>query len=284
MLITDLEYYKKSKNYQNNICGIDEPYGRETTYKRWHAYPIQNFTYNYNDWGFRANFSYDKYVGKPVNLCLGDSFTANVGGPIEYSWASQLAKKFDIPTLNFGMDGAGNDAIKLVYERVCKVFDVQTTFVMYSFVHRRLIDNKFSYQVNEDKDNYTYFAKQRIANAIECALPSWVWAYGTELEHIRSTGLFLLDIQESQLFSDDVNINRACVVEKSYNNLRGPDWPTYKNFVTGAEIHPDMLTEKFGNFIKPSLQYKNRDGYHLSHLGHQIYANYLYQQWSQHES
>ena len=67
-MILDLEYYKKSKNYKNNICGIDEPHGRETTYERWHDYPIQDFTYNYNDWGFRANFNYDEYVGKPVNL------------------------------------------------------------------------------------------------------------------------------------------------------------------------------------------------------------------------
>ena len=31
------------------------------------------------------------------------------------------------------MDGAGNDAIKLVYERACEIFDVQNTFVMYPY-------------------------------------------------------------------------------------------------------------------------------------------------------
>ena len=283
MLINDLEYYKKSKNYTSDICGIDEPFTKDTTYERWHAYPVQNFTYNYNDWGFRGN-DYKEYIGQPVIICLGDSFTVNIGGPIEHSWPSLLAKHFPIPTLNLGMDGAGNDAIKLLYYRACDLFDVQFTFVMYSFMHRRLINNKFYQRVNEDTDNYDYFAEQRIANAIECVLPSWCWEPNTELEHLKSENLFMLSAKGWQLFSDDVGIDRVCVIEKSYNNLRGTDWPTYEQFVSGADIHPDMLTEQFGDFIQPELQYKNRDGYHLSYLGNQIYANYLYEQWRKHES
>ena len=267
MLINDLEYFEKSSNYSSNVNGMDQTGENH---------------YSFNSWGFRGN-DYQQYIGQPVIICLGDSFTVNIGGPIEHSWPSILAKHFPIPTLNLGMDGAGNDAIKLLYYRACDLFDVQFTFVMYSFMHRRLIDNKFTYNVYEDEENYAYFESQRF-NAIECILPNWVWAPNTELKYLRNTDLFMLEAKEWQLFADDININRACVVEKSYNNLRGPDWPTYKQFVTGAEIHPDMLTEKFGDFIQPSLQYKNRDGYHLSFLGNQIYANYLYNQWSKRES
>ena len=150
MLINDLEYFKRRTNYQT--WGVDDPDHSNISGEEWHAYPIQDFDYQFNSWGFRGP-EYTQYVGKPVNICLGDSFTVNVGGPIEHSWSSQLAQHFDIPTLNLGMDGAGNDAIKLVYDRACELFDVQDTFVMYSYLHRRLVDNKFTQQGYSDNEN-----------------------------------------------------------------------------------------------------------------------------------
>ena len=172
MLIDDLQYFKRSSNYTNKYSGFDTPGFSSPDFNE---YPIQDFDYQFNSWGFRGP-EYDQYVGKAVNICLGDSFTVNVGGPVEHSWCSELAKHFDIPTLNLGMDGAGNDAIKLVYTRACKLFDVQDTFVMYSFLHRRLINGEFSQDVNKDNKNFEYFLKQRISNVIECALPLWCWS------------------------------------------------------------------------------------------------------------
>src|SRR5210317_286802 len=126
MLINDINYLKRTRNYTNRFSGMDHPSkSANYTSKKFWEYPVQDFDYQYNSWGFRGP-EYEQYIGKPVNICLGDS-----------------------STLNVGMDGAGNDAIKLVYNRACKVFDVQNTFVMYSYLHRRLINGEFIQDVNK---------------------------------------------------------------------------------------------------------------------------------------
>ena len=92
MLINDLEYFIHSANNSSKTSGMDTPDRGIRKIKDWYAYPIQDFTYQFNSWGFRGP-EYDEHIGKPVNICLGDSFTVNVGGPIDYSWPSQLSGK-----------------------------------------------------------------------------------------------------------------------------------------------------------------------------------------------
>ena len=223
MLINDLKYFKRSSNYHNKFSGMDTPGKNNRSSRDFWEYPVQDFDYQFNSWGFRGK-EYDQYVGQAVNICLGDSFTVNVGGPVEHSWCSQLAEHFDIPTVNLGMNGAGNDAIQLVHSRACEVFDVQNTFVMYSYLHRRLIDNAFRQNVHEDNENFEYFNKQRIPNGIECALPKINW--------LDSERFFLQNLKI--YFSDSSGTNR--------------------------------------------------DGHHMNYNANKIYADYLYQQWSKHES
>jgi len=285
MLINDLEYFKKSLNYHNKYSGMDSPTKSERSQCDFEEYPIQDFDYRYNSWGFRGP-EYKQYIGKPVNICLGDSFTVNLGGPIKHSWYSQLAEQFDIPnrysyipTVNLGMDGAGNDAIQLLYRRACKLFNVQNTFVMYSYLHRRLDKNIFRQDVYEDKENFEYFLKHRILNAIECALPGWCWT-DEEKKFLSHQGIYFLDVPIVSYFSDNQTIDRRFIVEDVYERLRGPDWPTLEQFIQGAEPHPDMFTKQFGQFVSDYL-YTNRDGHHLNFKANEIYANYLYQQWKQ---
>ena len=63
------------------------------------------------------------------------------GDVVENAWPQQLNRRTQLPTLNLGLDGAGNDTIKLIYDRACKIFNVENVFVMYSFFLRRLEDN-----------------------------------------------------------------------------------------------------------------------------------------------
>lgn len=275
MLVNDLKYHEVTSNYHNKYSGMDTPGKSVSSLKDFQKYPIQEFDYRYNSWGFRGP-EYEQYIGKPVNICLGDSFTVNVGGPIEHSWASQLARRFDIPTLNLGMDGAGNDAIRLVYDRACKIFDVQNTFVMYSYLHRRLIDNDFRQHVHTNNENFKYFLEHRISNVFECGLPGWNWS-NEEKKFLSKLEIYFLDVL---YFSDDLTVDRKFVLENVYNNLRGPDWPTFKQFVEGAEPHPEMITAEFGQFMSDDMC-KNRDGHHMNQKTNKLYADYLYNQWKQ---
>ena len=206
MLIEDLVYYKEMSNYKGQFHGMDKPDHRYHTRNAptdwWKNYPVQDFDYQFNSWGFRGP-EYEEYVGKPVILCMGDSNTVNLGAPIEHSWSSQLGNMMELPCINLGMVGAGNDAIKLCYDRAYEVFDVQETFVMYSYIHRRLIDNEFTHYVRKgfvptlagktrfkeapyhtDQENFDYFLKQRLPNAHEVFIPPWCYTK-PELEFIK---------------------------------------------------------------------------------------------------
>ena len=274
MLINDLEYFKRSANYSNTTSGLDHPDRCNFSTEDWHAYPIQDFDYQFNSWGFRGP-EYTQYVGKPVNICLGDSFTVNLGGPIGHSWSSQLAQHLNIPTLNLGMDGAGNDAIKLVYDRACDLFDVQNTFVMYSYLHRRLVDKEFVQDVYNGDENYKYFLEHRIPHVFECALPSTNWTRD-EAQLLSELKIYTFDI--SLRFSDYPDLDRTHVDEDAYNKFKGIDWPTFEKFVKGAEPHLEMLTQ-FGEFLSAKKLYTNRDGHHMNQQANKIYADYFYNQW-----
>jgi hypothetical protein len=281
MLINDLEYFEKSANYCNTTSGLDHPDSSPHGSKDWYAYPIRDFDYQFNSWGFRGP-DYSQYIGKSVNICLGDSFTVNVGGPIEHSWCSQLAKRFDIPTLNLGMDGAGNDAIRLVYDRACKIFDVQNTFVMYSYLHRRLTNNRLIQTFKPDEINFAYFLDQRIQNTYECMLPWWCFSKSEKVWLTEKQHLYLLWTKE--YFGDRKDIldkdREKYTVELEYNILKGDDWPSYNEFLEGKE-HKDMYTRQFGGFLNNQNFYLNRDCYHMNHEANKIYADYLYNQWKQ---
>jgi len=278
MLINDLEYFKRRANYCGATSGIDQPDRSKRTNQEWHAYPVQDFDYQFNSWGFRGP-EYTQYIGKPVNICLGDSFTVNVGGPIKHSWCSQLALHFDTPTLNLGMDGAGNDTIRLVYDRACNLFDVQNTFVMYSYLHRRLVDTEFTLQGYSDSENFNYFLEHRILNVFECALPSWNWT-DEERKFLSKLEIYFFDMPF--YFFDNQEIDRKLIDKESYNAFKGLDWPTLEQFVQGADPHPEMLTEEFGKFL-PDREYRNRDrnrdGHHMNQETNKVYADYFYNQW-----
>jgi len=274
MIINDLEYFKRSANYTSNTSGMDHPDRSERTTKEWHAYPVQDFDYKFNSWGFRGP-EYTEYMGKPVNICLGDSFTVNIGGPIEHSWSSQLTERFVIPTINLGMDGAGNDSIKLVYDRACEIFDVQNTFVMYSFFHRRLKNNEFIHVgCLDDKENINYFEKNMIQDAIYTFLPSWCWNEN-ELNYLQSKHKNNL----YNLFNSN-SITSTPISKKLYNDYKGNDWVSYDEFTKGIINEAMQDDEIFVNYIKNRCDNVNRDSYHLNKLANQIVADFLWSQYN----
>ena len=154
---------------------------------------------------------------------------------------------------------------------------------MYSFFHRRLDDNyKFTQDVFGNEENFEYFLKHRIPNVNECVLPAYCWS---EVERLLLTELNIYYYGTDRIYymncRERVDLNRKELVDKeSFNNLRGDDWLTYKQFISGDDPHPDMLTEEFGNFINNvTIPYTNRDGFHLNQKYNKIYAEYLYNQW-----
>jgi hypothetical protein len=186
-------YYKKREsNTFFPPFGYDKPDQEYVNFEYWSNYPVKNYNYSFNKWAFRGE-DYSQYAGRPVNICLGDSFTLNLGGPIEFSWPYQLSNYCNTPCLNLGVDGAGNDTIHMIYKWAMQDFDVQNVFVMYSFLHRRY-DNKTknmlhcTYESAEDEVNFKYFESYKIENAFFTFLPPWCWSK-SELDFIKTVSI-----------------------------------------------------------------------------------------------
>lgn len=260
------------KNFKGKFCGIDNP--NSITDKYWFkTCPDQNFNYEFNSWGFRGP-EYEQYIGKPVVLCIGDSATINIGGSIEYSWPSLLQKKFKIPCLNFGMEYAGNDAMRYVYDAACKIFNVQHTFVLYSFFHRRFENNEFKSEPHPHEENINYFQQYQIPGAYFQFLPFW---YNTdeEIEFINNMVDSYLDPAEG-FWSNKVP--RFYVNPEQYKKLAGHSWPLFDEFLQGAEIF-NLDSEK--TRLDASYLFKNRDNHHMSLYVNKKIANNLYQQFKE---
>jgi len=269
LLVDPVPLLEFKKNLVTNYCGSDT----STTCLEpdwWKTCPVQDFNYQFNSWGFRGP-EYDQYLGKPVNICLGDSATVNIGGPVEHSWPSLLQKHYDIPCLNFGMEAAGNDAIKLVYDRACQIFDVKKTFVVYSFFHRRLENNIFISEPHNHVDNIAHFKKHFIKDAYYNFLPYWFYNE-EELNYIGNLSQSYLSIEE-QYWED--SIPRSFCLKKQYNILKGNDWPSYEDFILGATPHPDIYTTECRLL---TYYLRNRDGVHLSLYANHKLADNLYEQ------
>ena len=258
--------------------GIDDPKTAFRSAEEWHTYPIDDFVYSFNSWAFRGH-DYERYLGKPVNICLGDSFTLNIGGPLEHSWASQLAENFDIPTLNFGVDGAGNDTIRMIYEYLLTVFDVQNTFVMYSFFHRRYNSfDKFLLQdVFSDKENFDFFEQNKIDSVYYTFLPPWCWSDSEKAYIDQFHKNHLLDYTLNDVEHLDKNRQMHATLER-YTNLAGTDWPTFKDFIAECKLKDDIHHEIFVKRSKDLFLPANRDGYHLNYVGNKMVCDYFLSQ------
>ena len=277
MIIENLFYYnlRKSNTFVPPVF-MDSPneclFGKDW----WNDYKIKDYCYKFNSWAFRGD-EYAQYIGKPVNICLGDSFTVNIGGPVEHSWSYQLSKYFDLPTINLGVDGAGNDTIKLIYQKACEIFDVQKTFVMYSYFHRRLIDNELKKIITSDEENFNFFNENFINDAFFTFVPKWAWS-DTELAFLYKTykdNIIEFDCLNKNFSVDQTQLKK--ISKKEYNLIKGSDWPDYKNFVQLEKINPlfvDELSKISNTFLR--LTSANRDGYHLNYSSNKIVADYFY--------
>ena len=92
----------KFRNKTVKYCASDEMFKQMPFYNAFmQLHPERDFEYTFNSWGFRADYDYEalNVDGKKAKiiLAIGDSFTMNVGGPLEHSWPSQLQERCNIP-------------------------------------------------------------------------------------------------------------------------------------------------------------------------------------------
>lgn len=101
------------------------------------SYP-HDLSYIYNSRGFRDQ-EWPSTVQELRNAiwCIGDSFTVGLGSPLEHTWPFQLSKLTNQRTINVSMDGASNEWIARVTQKIVQAVDPAKIVIMWSYTQRR---------------------------------------------------------------------------------------------------------------------------------------------------
>jgi len=265
----------------------------------WDHYPLTDFDYSFNSWGARDR-DFESLYGQKINICLGDSFTSNVGGPVEHSWPYQLGKYFDIPTLNFGLSRTSFVYYPELLEKAKEFFDVQHVFVLQNLyednnVESRIKLTKTGAGVHAGIDGTIVSFKKNywIHGAHTQFLPPWTFRED-ELkciyEHFPDVHDYMKLVKTD---FRDININSFLSSEfllEKYNHNAGESWMPYMEFcklcVMGENVYKHFqpcdhrLITIFLGYAKRILLC-NRDGYHMSERVNAAIAKYFYMQVQQ---
>lgn len=294
--------YKRMCQLRNKT--LPPPFSNDTPEKctlgprYWQEYPVKEYNYQFNSWGYRAE-DFEKYRGQPVNICIGDSATLNIGGPVEDSWPYLLSKYFDIPTLNFGLEGICFTDFELIVQKTKKYFNVKHVFVLY---------NLFDLEKDEIPDSEIVLLTNSQIDIKLNVLKKYSWVHGAHwqfdapwsfykdelpclYEHFPEAHDFLKNIKINYT---DVDISLLLTVDSlrlRYQEISGPNWINYEKFcelfLVGVDTtqlfdlsHDKRLITEFLNLhflptIKTMLL-TNRDGYHMSRQTNQLLADYFY--------
>lgn len=135
MILPDLQIISRC-NDQSRYSGLDSP-EYCLNKKHFNSYP-HNISYQYNSRGFRdQEWPTDLQELKNSIWCVGDSFTAGLGCPIEHTWPVVLSQKIKTRTINISMDGASNNWISRQACAILEQIKPTLMIIQWSYSHRR---------------------------------------------------------------------------------------------------------------------------------------------------
>lgn len=271
----------------------------------WNAYPENLYTYNFNSWGLR-DCDFEQYQKEntdiKVNICIGDSFTLNMGGPAEHSWPHLLSKKLSAPTINIGIDCLTSFHYQAVIAKLKKLLNVDQTFILYN-----LFDD--SDLINAIKKVNHVDSVQEIQQKIKflknhCWNPEAHWQFLPPWRFHNSEQLSVLynEFPDAHAYLKNFKLDWArldynqCMASTNlinkYQELVGPSWPDYSKFTELLIIDPALIqkhkalsnpvdSKLIHEYLKDhfSLLLKcNRDGFHMNKIINQQLADYFYAQ------
>lgn len=250
-------------------------------------HPQPEFTYTFNSYGFRSNYDYEPLKGQKVIFAMGDSFTMNVGGPLEDSWPSLLQEKVNIPVLNGGIDGLGPEIHYQIADKMRSFFDVQHIFVLFN-LHGTVMADGLA-DANSTEQNSHILKTYEWPFGCEYAfVPPWVW--DSDMREI-----VLSYFPNAWAYMKDIDIKWADIPHNIFTYLVNPDylisrtssWPSLDAIYNQLATHnhmDNMLGDAdryfFLKTIVPKCKgyfYRNRDYRHNSRMTNQMIADYFLQ-------
>ncbi len=288
--------WRQLLQYRNKTvdrCASDLMFTKMPWYSTYmQLYPIQDFQYTFNSWGFRADYDYEalNVDGKKAKiiLAIGDSFTMNVGGPLEHSWPSLLQERVgkDIPVLNGGVDGLGPESYHLIVDKMRKYFDVQHTFCLFNLHGGATADQMADANTTEQKIHILKSYEWPMGSEI-AFIPPWCWQADMSkilLRHFPDAHAYMKDVPFK--YADIPYDIFKVLVHKDYSQFATPKWPSldavYQELCAKNNLD-NMLSDVdryfFMQKLYPKCQsyfYRNRDYRHNSKMTNQMVADYFY--------
>ena len=282
----------KFRNKTVKYCASDEMFKQMPFYNAFmQLHPERDFEYTFNSWGFRADYDYEalNVDGKKAKiiLAIGDSFTMNVGGPLEHSWPSQLQERCNIPILNGGVDGLGPDSYHLIVDKMRKYFDVQHTFCLFN-LHGGASADQLA-DANSTEQKIHILKEYEWPHGSEIAfIPPWCWDPKMKqilLSHFPDAHAYMKEIP---LIWKDIPYDIFMLIaQQDYQMYSNSKWPSLEAIYTqlAAENHMDnMLSDSDRYFFMKALTvrcggyvYRNRDFRHMSKMSNSMVADYFFE-------
>jgi lysophospholipase L1-like esterase len=188
--------------------------------------------YNYNSRGFRDQEWPDSSEElKQAIWCIGDSFTAGIGSPIEHTWPWLLQKQTGRRVINISMDGASNNWIARRTNLIQKEINPTNIVVMWSYLHRR------------ESDNQKVSDEQRIIQSINSTNNEDASNFADCINLIKNNSVTQLIIPEYAPESTDI--------QALWDTVRGTNWPVLApNTMDAMNLLPKFIQTELKEYFK----------------------------------
>ena len=235
----------------------------------------------------RDDIDYEQFRGQKVVLVVGDSYTMNIGGPVEHGWPRLLSNMIDLPVINLSIHRLGPDSYYPVVEKMRSYFQVEHVLCMYNLHGDELVDSDWV-NPNVTEEKIHILKKYEWPHGAHVVFdPPWAWSKDqlTVLyDHFPDAHAYLKDIPV--IYSQIPYALFMCLVENIYAEMSTPKWPSLDGIYHQLAMHNDigeLLTGADKHFfmkeIIPKCKgyfYRSRDYRHLSKMANQQVADYFH--------
>lgn len=297
---------KKTRQVRNKTFqapfGMDDPEKCELGKEYWHTHPVQNFDYKFNGWGCRDH-DYDQYLkensNQLVNLCIGDSYTMNIGGPQEHSWPQLLEDRLGVPSVNIANDGMSSYYFRDAIDKIKSIVNVDQVFVLYN-----ALDDSGATVDGDPTTDVSMFEQKLEFLKQHCWVHNAHWQFippSSFSPHLRKSLYYHFPtaheyIKNVKLDLNSVDFNLLMTISslrEKYYELKGPSWPDYENLcklllqrvnvmsLVNSTLDTNLLRDFVINYFSPFVRkilLASRDGIHMNKYTNQLLADYFYQQ------
>jgi hypothetical protein len=222
--------------------GIDNPDQCWLGQDYWHNHPVQDFDYKFNSWGCRG-VDYEQFLkektDQKVNICIGDSYTLNLGGPQEHSWPHLLEQRSGIPSINLANDGMSSYYFQELIKKTKDLVNANNVFILYN-----VLDESETFAPSDDlrEDDLSFTRKLKFLKE-QCWVNDAYWQFIPPSCFSKKHQQILYQyfptahdfVKNTRIHLQNVSLDLLLLchpLRQKYNQLAGAEWISYDEFCT----------------------------------------------------